>query len=602
MSIRPGKARKPSHALPGKPPRPLTLAAAVALLVVLAGCPSDRPAFTLLDELERSTSGGPRVVAEIDPKQTTVTALQVEWGRRPSLQNTQHILYTEVPPAGFTFTPGGLPRTEPFRVEYRFPPPNQWGGNALQPGEIVDWQIRVTHTSDKPGEYYFWSQRRSFEVTGAAPPPPPPPPGGVDDDPCDPSVCENETRRVSIFTGNGSIADQAGSHEPSISPACRVVAFTTPVAFESNDTNGGDDVYIHDLVEDETRRVSIFTGGGSIADQAGSHEPSISGDGKVIAFTTPVAFDPDDTNGGDDVYVHDREENETIRVSVFTGNGSIADQSGSREPAVSADGRVVAFTTPVAFESNDNNGGDDVYVHDRDENRTFRVSIRTGSGSGADEPGAHSPSISRDGQVVAFVTSAALVNDDTNGAEDVYVHDAGTNQTTRVSIFTGGGSIANEGGSRQPSVSADGRFVAFTTPVAFESNDTNGADDVYVHDREAGETRRVSIFTGGGSIANPGPSTAPSISADGRSVAFTTAVALDPDDTNGADDVYIHDRQASETRRVSVFTGGGSIANPGPSTAPSISGDGQAIAFESPVALESSDTNGGPDVYVHCGD
>jgi archaellum component FlaF (FlaF/FlaG flagellin family) len=126
---------------------------------------------------------------------------------------------------------------------------------------------------------------------------------------------------------------------------------------------------------------------------------------------------------------------------------------------------------------------------------------------------------------------------DTNGTWDVFVHDRVTGQTTRVSVASDG--TQGNGHSGSPSISADGRYVAFSSSASnLVPGDTNGRGDVFVHDRLTGQTTRVSVASDG--TQGNGDSWWPSISADGRYVAFASEASnLVPGDTNGTWDVFV---------------------------------------------------------------
>ena len=168
--------------------------------------------------------------------------------------------------------------------------------------------------------------------------------------------------------------------------------------------------------------------------------------------------------------------------------------------------------------------------------------------------------------------------------------------TIRVSVASDGSQGNRE--SWWPSVSADGRYMAFTSWASnLVSGDTNGTWDVYVHDRQTRATTRISVATGG--AGGDDKSYSPSISADGRYVAFESAANnLVGEDTNGWADVFVRDRQTGVTTRVSVATGG--TEGDDVSENPSISAYGRYVAFDSYASnLVSGDTNGVRDVFVH---
>src|SRR5262249_4706953 len=144
----------------------------------------------------------------------------------------------------------------------------------------------------------------------------------------------------------------------------------------------------------------------------------------------------------------------------------------------------------------DTNGLQDVFVRDRQAGAISRVSVATGGVQSVGGPSSV-PTISGNGSVVVFLSGATnLVPNDTNGVPDVFVHDRGTGVTTRVSVDSAG-TQAN-GGSDTPGMSADGRFVVFSSDATnLVPNDTNGAADIFLHDRQTGVTSRISVSSGG---------------------------------------------------------------------------------------------------------
>ena len=388
------------------------------------------------------------------------------------------------------------------------------------------------------------------------------------------------------------------------------------------------------MARELTERVSVATGWGEANGISGGS--SVSADGRYVAFyskaTNLVAGDTNTCGGCSpagccaDVFVRDRGAGTTERVSVATGGGE-ANGASAYGPSISASGLYVAFRSYATdLVAGDTNGVPDVFVHDRVTGTTERVSVATG---GAEANGGSSdyPSISAKGRYVAFDSEATnLVAGDTNGVPDVFVHDrcvsdghpvgGCTPGTERVSVATGGGE-ANGGSIYGPSISADGRYVAFVSSATnLVAGDTNGG--VLVHDRCVSDghpvggctpgTERVSVATGGGEV--DGAVGWPSISGDGRYVAFESeATNLVPNDTNAwldcyptggglCWDVFVHDRLTGTTERVSVATGGGEADDA--SFWPSISSDGRYVAFQSYAAnLVASDLDDSPDVFVH---
>lgn len=280
-----------------------------------------------------------------------------------------------------------------------------------------------------------------------------------------------------------------------------------------------------------------------------------------------------------------RADSTTTRVSLAS-DGTQGDGDSVLSTSVSADGRYVAFTS---YASNlvvgDTNGTADVFVHDRTTATTTRVNVATG-GTQTVEPaggGVVSGVISGDGRYVALRSTADdLVAGDTNGLSDVFVHDRTTGTTTRVSLADDGSQITTSG-SLLDGISSDGRYVCFET-----------AADVWVRDRTAGTTSPVGLSSSG-ARANSGTFSG-SMSADGRYVAFTsTATNLVPGDTNAQIDIFVRDRMAQTTTRVSVASDGtqsnGESADP-----PTISPDGRYVMFRSEATNLSRSGNSG--IYI----
>jgi len=272
--------------------------------------------------------------------------------------------------------------------------------------------------------------------------------------------------------------------------------------------------------------------------------PAMSSDGRYVAFTSQFALVSDDTNGFQDVYLFDRRTRALTRVSVSSTGAQ--GNSTSRRPQLSGDGRYVVFeSTASNLVSDDTNGALDVFRHDCVTGETVRVSVATGGAQGTG--GSFTPTVSSDGNLIAFTSFAFdLVPDDANGVSDVFVRDVAAGTTTRVSLSITGHDA--DLAASEPAISGDGRFVAFSSAATnLVVGDTNNVSDVFVRDRVAGTTTRVSVSSTGGE-ANAA-STTPSISQDGRVISFlstaTNLVAGAPTPTQ----LYIRDLQAQITRR-----------------------------------------------------
>jgi Tol biopolymer transport system component len=284
----------------------------------------------------------------------------------------------------------------------------------------------------------------------------------------------------------------------------------------------------------------------------------------------------------------------TTRVSV--------DSSGTQgnalagDAVLSADGRYDAFYSDATnMVVGDTNVVRDVFVRDRVADATTRMSVDSAGTQG--NALSSGPSISADGRYVAFYSDATnLVAGDTNAVRDAFVHDRLTGSTVRVSVDSGG--IQGNALSSGPWISADGRYVGFYSDATnLVAGDTNAFRDVFVHDLQTGITTRVSVSSLG--VQGNALSSGPSISADDRYVVFySDATNLIAADTNLVRDVFVYDRTTGVTTRESVDSNG--MQSNGKSSEPVISADGGSLAFYSDATnLVSGDTNLVRDVFVH---
>jgi len=387
------------------------------------------------------------------------------------------------------------------------------------------------------------------------------------------------TSRISVDSyGNGG---NGGSHDAVISRNNRFVAFMSRADnLVPNDNNGYRDVFVHDQQTGQTSRVSVDSSGNGGLGY--SDYPVISGDGRYVAFESYVStLVPDDTNGKSDIFVYDRQTGQPSRVSI-NSNG-VQGNVNSYNPSISEDGRYVAFSS-YAFNlvSNDSNGMDsDIFVHDRQTGQTTIVSVDSHGNQGDGD--SHYPVISRDGRYVAFVSEVnTLVSGDTNGQRDVFIHDRQTDQTTRVNVDSfGNQSIGISTQDRKIALSGDSRYVAFESWANdLVSGDTNNYTDIFVHDRVTGQTIRVSVDSNGNEGYWGG--SYPSITDNGRYVAFNSSSQLVPEDIDSGSNVYIHDQQTGQTSQIQEADG----------FSPFISSDGSYVAF-----LAGSDLLPGGNVY-----
>lgn len=399
------------------------------------------------------------------------------------------------------------------------------------------------------------------------------------------------TERVSI--NSAGIQGNGPSYDPMVTPDARYVAFRSAARnLVGADFNGKFDIFLRDRSLSTTQRVSVDSLGNE--GNGDSQSPSISADGSLIAFTSySTNLVSGDTNGARDAFVHDSSTGTTERVSV--------DSSGAQANAftnyciLSADGSVVTFDSGASnLVSGDTNGTNDVFVHDRVSGLTERVSVSSAGveGDGQSGPGG----ISSDGRIVVFFSLATnLVSGDTNGTWDVFVRDRVAGTTERVSVDSTG--VGGNDASYNPVLSPDGLLVSFASAASnLVPGDSNGFNDVFVHDRSTGLTTRVSIDSSG--AEGNSDSYSATISGDGNAVAFSSdATNLVPADSNRRTDVFVHDLFSGRTELVSMNSAGHEGNDD--SAASSLSADGQFVAFSSNATnLVPGDTNSAADAFL----
>jgi len=384
------------------------------------------------------------------------------------------------------------------------------------------------------------------------------------------SASAQTTEVVSIsssgVTGNGH------SEWPVISADGRFVLWQSQAwNLAPGDPNATHDAYLRDVQTGTTEMISVDSGG---AHAAGfSLGTSISADGNLgVFFSNATNLAPGDTVSDFDVFVRDRANGTTTIVSV--DSSGVHGDGASEQAVISPDGRYVAFRSRASnLAANDTNAEWDVFVHDRQTGATERVNLGPG---GAEAHGDSYPtSMSFDGRYVLFSSLASdLVTGDTNNERDIFVRDRQLGQTRRISVSSAG--VQTNGDSHAGFMSADGRFATYVSDGNnLVLNDTNGVQDVFVHELATSVTTRVSVAAGGGQ--SNGFATGNGITADGRYVSMaSTATNLVPGDA-GFSDVFVHDRWSGLTTRVGLASNGD--APNAASQGGAISSDGRYVTF-----------------------
>lgn len=401
------------------------------------------------------------------------------------------------------------------------------------------------------------------------------------------------TTRVSTDSA-GLEAVGGNSGAPSLNHDGQVIAFSS---YATNlipaDTNGLSDVFVHELSSGLTTLVSANLSGN--VGSGFSQIPSISDDGTLVAFESSASdLVNSDGNFATDVFVRDLNGGSTTRVSV--DDMGTEGNDGSNSASISGDGLFVAFASQADnLIGADNNGVRDVFVHEIAVAETSRVSVDSAGTEATAMSGV--PAISGDGNLIVFISDAIdLVQNDTNGLRDIFVHDRSTGETVLVSVSNTTVAAETDGISANPSTSRNGRYTAFNSYATnVIANDINGdTSDVFVYDKITQLTTLVSVDSAG--IQKNCQSRNPSINGSGRYVAFDSACSLDPLDIINQSDIYVHDRNSGQTMLVSVDNAG--LQSNGASDTPAISANGRYVAFKTYAALDPADNNGTNDIYV----
>ncbi|MEW6996885.1 thrombospondin type 3 repeat-containing protein [Colwelliaceae bacterium BS250] len=410
------------------------------------------------------------------------------------------------------------------------------------------------------------------------------------------AVLSAETERVSV-----SSAGEQGNFDSgfffqgnAVSSDGRYVAFHSEANnLDAADTDDRRDIYVYDRQSDTVELVSKNTAG--VKGNGKSIYPTMSDDGRFVAFhSESTNLDVADTDTLPDIYVYDRQSDTVELVSKSTAG--VKGNGWSSYPSLSGDGRYVAFRShSTNLDAADTDTAGHIYLYDRQDEVIELVSKNKAGVKG--NRGSTTSFISGDGRYVTFSSSSTNLDAaDTDTREDIYVYDRQDDVLELVSKSTAG--VKGNYDSRKPSISADGRYVAFYSMATnFDAADTVIGHDIYVYDRQDDVLELVSKNTAG--VVGNGPSLYHSISGDGRYVAFSSSANnLDATDTDDVRDIYVYDRQDDVLELVSKNTAG--VKGNDISYYPAISDDGSVVVFSSLSSnLVDNDTNESYDVFVH---
>jgi len=379
----------------------------------------------------------------------------------------------------------------------------------------------------------------------------------------------------------------------------------------TGDTNRVADVFLYDITTRTTARVSVASNESQA--NGASHSPAISVDGRYVAFVSEASnLVAGDTNGVADIFLRDRKRGTTVRVSVKTDGRQVS--GASRNPQISLFGRYVVFESEGVFTSSDTNGLSDAIIRDVERRRTATIrppadppsrKLPNGQGDPSEallvKTWTSSPSISYDGRFVAYTRGTFERAPAMPSSLDVMIFDRVERRHHKITLAPWMGAAKQM--LDNPRISADGRYVAFEAWSVLDN--AAGSDealipnpldpkDVFLYDQISRGIGQVSV----NSFSQPGngASYAPSISAGGQFIAFTSEASnLVAGDTNGSPDAFVRDNVLRTTARMSLTAAHAQSSGGG--TRPTISYEGRRVTFASEGRLGGGDSDAASDVY-----
>jgi Tol biopolymer transport system component len=416
-----------------------------------------------------------------------------------------------------------------------------------------------------------------------------------------------DTTLVSRASGATGVVGNGPSAFPAISGDGRVVAFASLSSnLTADDRDRQGDVFVRDVVANATMLVSRASGVAGVKGNGNSDDAAISGDGSRVAFASRATnLTGSDRDRAPDVFVRDLRSKTTTLVSRAGGRAGPKANARASQPAISANGRFVAFISRASnLTSDDRDHRVDVFVRDLRAHTTILVNRASGPAGRkcrTAQPFA-TPTVSADGRLVAFVCSGP------GRSSQIFVRDLRLQTTTLISRADGIEGAIGDSSSIAPAISADGRIVAFqsaATNLVADGLNTPPDYNVFVRDLAAATTTLASQPSGASGA--PGNSNRdghiverPSPSSDGRLVAFQSySTTLTPDDPDDTADVLVRDRAAATTTLVSRATGSQGAKVDGQSGEPAMSADGRFVAFGSAATnLTSNRVGAAYNVFV----
>lgn len=381
-----------------------------------------------------------------------------------------------------------------------------------------------------------------------------------------------------LSINTGGTPGVSNSNRPVMSEDGRFIAYhSNSNDLSLDDDNCDRDIFLFDSQTNTTTIISRLPGSpvaGSCSNLGNSSYPSISADGRFIAFlSSNASLVVGDSNARDDVFVFDRINNTIERVSI-SSSGTQINSNADIEQTITANGRFVVFSAGGNI-ATPSSPATQIYLRDRQNNTTTLVSKSTLGGPA--NGNSRNPYIDRSGSHIIYLSDATdIISGDNNGVADFVIYDIGADSSSAANLSSSN-QLPTTGANERPFVTGSGRYLVFPHAANnLVANDNNSNSDLFVRDTLNNSNSRESVDSNGNETT--GLNSHPRMSEDGRFVVFRgSANNLVSGDSNGQPDVFMRDRLTQTTYRFSV-SASGDQAN-GTSAAPFISANGRYIGF-----------------------
>jgi Tol biopolymer transport system component len=401
-------------------------------------------------------------------------------------------------------------------------------------------------------------------------------------------------------TAAGGAGGDGSSFEGAVTPNGRFAAFWSAATDLVDPPTNFNHVFVRDMRGGATSLLSASPSGEE--GLGNSRYPSISNNGRYVVYESDASnLVEGDVNGRMDVFLADRKTGDTLQVSAGPKGGGANSSSRLYGASLSGNGRYAVFYSPSTdLVEGGSNGGDQIYLYDR-VLRGLALISRNPAGDPCNGS-CNDPSISANGRFVAYVSDATdLTASPADGAHwNIFLYDARAGTTEQVTVGTGG--TAPDGTSLDPVVSSSGRLVGYSSDASnLVDGDTNGLYDAFLADRSRGTTTRISLGPSG--AEGDSGSFSPVISSSGRVVLFPSyASNLVVGDANGEGDVFRWDARTGTVARITVAADGTESDGESWVSASCLASNGRWVAVMSRaanLAPEENYPNGSFNLFLH---